>query len=175
MLTHHCKHIHNSNLYICKSPRVQLGVFFFYFTCFSRLASFNLHCTIHNKKCAITLERSECRGTDRCYRQLLFFFFNKNILQYWSQDMTLACLIHSVLLLKILLSNRPQTWPANVHMLQVFYTVHYLHGSWTHKLSYFVLSSLSWPWMAPILQRESKEPQQRTERESIEDSQLRLR
>lgn len=29
--------------------------------------------------------------------------------------------------------------------------------------------------MAPILQRESKEPQQRTERESIEDSQLRLR
>lgn len=73
MLTHHCKHIHNSNLYISKSPRVQLGVFFFYFTCFSHLASFNLHCTIHNKKCAITLERSECRGTDSCYRQLFFF------------------------------------------------------------------------------------------------------
>lgn len=85
-----------------------------------------------------------------------FFFFNKNILQFWSRDMSVACLIHSVLLLKILLSDRPEIRPANVHMLQVFYTFHYLHGSSTHK-QVLILCFVVFCWLektTTILQRE---------------------
>lgn len=89
------------------------------------LASFSLHCRIQNNKKHVQDLWQQCRATGKCYRQ----FFLTKIFFSFEVKTSFVCLIHSVLLLKILLSGRPQMWSANEHMLQVLYTFHYLHGS----------------------------------------------